>query len=73
MGNQRIKFIKEQSSFTRSLTLSILVQTPHKIWYLTPEILKLNIAWQVGHLILSQFYHTIVVIGDSDPSIYKKS
>ena len=68
----RIKFIKDQNSLTRNLTIELLEQTPFDQWYITPEIIKSNIAWQVGHLIVSQFYHSIAVIQKPQLEIYTK-
>jgi hypothetical protein len=39
-----------------------LSETPQEIWYETPDVIQSNIAWQVGHLIVSQYYHAIAVI-----------
>lgn len=31
-------------------------------WFITPDVLDSNIAWQIGHLTLSQYYYTIVLL-----------
>jgi hypothetical protein len=62
MENLKINFIKEQNRLTREHTIKILSETPEGIWYETPDIIQSNIAWQVGHLIVSQYYHAIAVI-----------
>jgi hypothetical protein len=70
MQNQKIEFIREQNRLTREQTIKILSQTPHNIWYETPEIINSNIAWQVGHLIVSQYYHAIAVITGPNLDIF---
>lgn len=45
----------EQIRFARSYTLSLLDETPDKDWFVIPEGLPSNIAWQVGHLAVSQY------------------
>lgn len=62
MENLKINFIKEQNRLTRKQTIKMLSETPQEIWYETPDVIQSNIAWQVGHLIVSQYYHAIAVI-----------
>jgi DinB superfamily len=62
MENLKINFIKEQNRLAREQTIKILSETPQEIWYETPDIIQSNIAWQVGHLIVSQYYHAVAVI-----------
>lgn len=45
----------EQIQFARSYTLSLLDETPTKDWFVIPDGLSSNIAWQVGHLAVSQY------------------
>ena len=72
MDNPKVAFIKEQSLATRQLTLKILRETPFEIWDETPPIIESNIAWQVGHLIVSQYYHSIAVISGPNWDIFKE-
>lgn len=62
MNNPKLELIHDQAIRTRKLTLGLLEDTPFDLWYTTPEIIESNIAWQVGHLIVSQQYHAIAVI-----------
>ena len=70
MKSSRIEFIIEQNGLTRNQTIGLLKKTPTELWYRTPEVIQSNIAWQVGHLIVSQFYHSIAVITKPDLKIY---
>lgn len=70
MKNPGIQFILDQNKLTRDQTLSLLKSTPTDQWDETPEVIQSNIAWQVGHLIVAQFYHSIAVITKPDPQIY---
>lgn len=72
METSRIEFIKDQNRQTRIQTIELLHQTPFEYWYTTPDVIKSNIAWQVGHLIVSQFYHSIAVITPPNLRIYKE-
>ena len=58
----RIQFIADQTQQTRALTLQLISDATEEQWYKTPNVINSNIAWQVGHLIISQYYHAIAVI-----------
>ena len=44
-----------QIKFARSYTLELLEATPKELWYEMPDGLPTHIAWQVGHLAVSQY------------------
>lgn len=44
-----------QIEFARQYTLELLQTTPRERWFEVPEGLPTNIAWQVGHLSVSQY------------------
>ena len=44
-----------QIRFARTYTLELLEATPREHWYTIPSGLPTNIAWQVGHLAVSQY------------------
>lgn len=44
-----------QIEFARDYTLQLLDATPKDRWFEIPEGLPTNIAWQVGHLAVSQY------------------
>ena len=44
-----------QIQFARRYTLELLDATPQDLWFQIPEGLPSNIAWQVGHLAVSQY------------------
>src|SRR6056297_411877 len=44
-----------QSGFARRYTLELLAATPPDRWYEIPAGLPTHIAWQVGHLTVSQY------------------
>lgn len=45
----------EQIRFARDYTLGLLEEIPMEQWFTIPEGLPSNIAWQVGHLAVSQY------------------
>ncbi|MEZ6131604.1 MAG: DinB family protein [Planctomycetaceae bacterium] len=44
-----------QIQFARRYTLELLDATPREHWFTIPDGLPTNIAWQVGHLAVSQY------------------
>lgn len=44
-----------QLRFARNYTLELLESVPHDRWFEIPTGLPTNIAWQVGHLAVSQY------------------
>jgi len=65
----RIEFIEQQSQETRLMTKKLIKDISDDLWYETPEIIHSNIAWQIGHLIIAQMYHSISVITGSSKKI----
>ena len=45
----------QQIRFARTYTLSLLDETPKECWFEFPDGLPTNIAWQIGHLAVSQY------------------
>lgn len=44
-----------QIEFARSYTLELLEATPRELWFEMPQGLPTHIAWQIGHLAVSQY------------------
>ncbi len=45
----------DQIRFARGYTLGLLEETPQELWFTIPDGMSSNIAWQVGHLAVSQY------------------
>ncbi len=50
----------------------LLASVPYEKWHLTPKTLDTNLTWQCGHLILSYYYHSIMVTVGHQKSILAK-
>ena len=50
----------------------LIANIPEEQWTDTPEGIQSNISWQIGHLIISIYYHTILVIKGHQPEIFQK-
>src|SRR5688572_19516315 len=58
----RVNIIDEQMQHVRDFAKKLIYEVPEDKWYETPPQVNSNIAWQVGHLIISQNFHSIAVI-----------
>jgi len=56
---------KDANNWTNKLVNEI---DPDK-WFETPGVLESNIAWQLGHLTLSQYYYTVVLLTGPDKEL----
>jgi len=54
----KVLVIQTQNAYDwfNKLTLSV----PKEQWEYSPNVMETNIAWQVGHQIISYYYHTIM-------------
>lgn len=59
---------KNAYSWMKKLTDSI----PTNKWNETPEILESNVSWQIGHQLISIYYHSILVIKGHQKDILEK-
>lgn len=44
-----------QIRFARSYTLELLESTPRDRWFEIPDAMSTNVAWQIGHITVSQY------------------
>ncbi len=62
----------KQTQVAHSWTNKLIDSVPKKHWDDTPDTLASNISWQVGHLVISEYYHAILVITGFDEEITEK-
>jgi len=58
----KIEILTTQTANAYDWTNKLINSIPHDKWDQTPEIIESNVTWQVGHLIMSFYYHSIMVI-----------
>jgi hypothetical protein len=56
------KYLLQQTEDAYQWTNKLLISIPYNKWELTPDIIESNVSWQAGHLIMSFYYHAIMVI-----------
>lgn len=62
MVMSKIDFLKEQLMEARSFVSRLMSELPEDLWYVIPEGTDSNFIWQVGHLLVSQNFHTMTSI-----------
>ncbi len=55
VASQMLAAAVGQIEFARRYTLELLAATPREHWFVMPQRLPTNVAWQVGHLTVSQY------------------
>lgn len=57
-----IDFLKEQLIEARTFVNRLMSELPEDLWYVIPEGTDSNFIWQVGHLLVSQNFHTMTAV-----------
>ena len=60
--NPLIKLLTNQTTAAQEWTNKLVTGISPDKWFILPEIIETNLAWQMGHLTLSQYYYTVVLI-----------
>ena len=58
----KIDFLKEQIIEARTFVNRLMSELPEDLWYVIPEGTDSNFIWQVGHLLVSQNFHTMTAV-----------
>ena len=58
----KIEFLKEQMIEARAFVKRLMSELPEDLWYVIPEGTDSNFIWQVGHLLVSQNFHTMTAV-----------
>jgi len=67
-----IEILINQTSNAYGWTNKLLEAVPFDKWEIIPDIVESNINWQVGHLIVSHYFHSIMVIRGHQMDILKR-
>ncbi|MGM9507392.1 DinB family protein [Larkinella sp. GY13] len=67
-----IEILINQTSNAYEWTNKLLEAVPFDKWEIIPDIVESNISWQVGHLIISHYFHSIMVIRGHQMDILQK-
>ena len=58
----QVDFLAKQTEDAYGWTNKLLHSIPHDKWNVLPEVIESTVSWQAGHLIMSFYYHTVMVI-----------
>lgn len=64
--------LKNQTVDSFNWTNKLIETIPDEKWFIIPEIIETNLAWQIGHLTLSQYYYTIVLLNGPNKELGEK-
>lgn len=59
-----------QNQYAQEMTSRLISNIPQEKWDTTPDVLKTNISWQVGHLVVSHIYHCIASVHGAPKELY---
>lgn len=67
-----LELLSTQTKDAYSWTNKLLTSIPHEKWDLVPDIVESSISWQAGHLIMSFYFHSIMVVAGHQKDILQK-
>lgn len=68
----KIDILKEQILLAKQKTDKLIRDIPHDKWDETPDIIKSNMNWQIGHIILANYLHGIASISGVNSEFREK-
>lgn len=67
-----VEFYRYQTDDVYKWTNKLVESVPYDKWDETPEVVETNITWQVGHLVMSHYFHTMMVIVGHQRDVFEK-
>src|ERR1044072_9330944 len=67
-----VQILAKQTTDAYGWANKLLDTIPYNKWDVTPEVIQSNITWQAGHLIVSFYYHSFMVISGHRMEILQK-
>lgn len=67
-----VEILVKQTEDAYGWTNKLLDTIPHNKWDNTPDIIQSNISWQAGHLLMSFYFHSIMVVAGHQKDILQK-
>lgn len=65
----KAQLLLQQTTDAYAWTKKLLYSIPYEKWETLPPVLETNVLWQAGHLLVSFYYHSILVISGHQPDI----
>jgi hypothetical protein len=57
-----IEILLNQTSNAYEWVNKLIAEIPLNKWEIIPDVIESNVNWQVGHLIVSHYFHSMMVI-----------
>jgi len=57
----QIELLVKQTESAYDWAYKLIEPIPEEKWNIIPEVVESSVSWQVGHLVISYYYHTIMV------------
>ena len=67
-----VELLARQTENAYEWTNKLIESVPFSKWDDTPDVINTNITWQVGHLIMSHYFHTVMVIVGHQKDLLEK-
>jgi hypothetical protein len=68
----QLELLRWQTDNAYSWTNTLLNSIPFEKWDLVPDIVESSISWQAGHLIMSFYFHSIMVVVGHQKDVLQK-
>lgn len=68
----QIEYLAKQTEDAYHWVDKLIQPIPYEKWDEIPEIIETSITWQVGHLLMSYYFHSVMVIVGHRPEIGQK-
>lgn len=63
---QLTELLISQTKDSYQWTTQLIRDIENDTWFIAPAVVESTIAWQIGHLTLSQYYYTVVLLTGPD-------
>lgn len=67
-----LEILTQQTESVYDWTRKLIETIPFDQWEIIPDMVESNISWQVGHLIMSHYYHSVMVIVGHQMDVIQK-
>jgi len=67
-----VELLVRQTENAYEWTNKLIESVPFSKWHDIPDVINTNITWQVGHLIVSHYFHTVMVIVGHQKDLLEK-
>jgi len=68
----KIDILKDQIILAKDKTDKLILDISVEKWFETPDVIKSNINWQIGHIILANYLHGIASISGRNEKFNEK-